>query len=258
MNFDNTPADPVGLLASSWAPVRVAVTPWDANPLAVANGSTVDGVVLATGDRFVVVGERDDAGIYTVGASSSARAVDANEAGEFVPHRRVRVLEGSADNIGTWVLRTTEPVVLGTTNLVFSFLAAFDEEIPAQGFDNTPAVPVSTASATTIYYGTAEYSAINEAQAKSELLSRTQATATGTFTCLGLGYKYLAVPAAMPAPSMIRDHATGFAMPLAAADDGYTQTTSGLTHRSLSIDGVGYRLYRSANQLNSDITLETA
>lgn len=258
MNFDNTPAEPVGLLAAAWAPVRVAVTPWNTLPGSVANGSVVDGVTLATGDRFVVVGEREDAGIYVVGASSSARATDADTAGEFVAPRRVRVLEGSADNVGAWVFRTAGPIVLGTTPLVFSFLGAYDEELPAMSYDNTPAVPISTASATTIYYGTSDLPTLTEGQAKSELLSRTQTSPAGTFVCLGLGRKYLAVPSSMSAPVAIRDQATGFAVPLAGADDGYTQTTSGLTHRSLSIDGVGYRLYRSANIINSDITLEIA
>jgi len=244
--------------SARWAPVRIAITHWSTDPTTVANGQNHDGVVLATGDRFVVVGERADAGVYTVGPSSSARADDANHAAEFASGRVVRVLEGSADNRGLWAVRVPDPFVLGTTPLIIGFLIAEERDLVGLTFSNAPAVPISVASATTIYYGTAEYSAINEAQAKSELLSRMQATATGTFVCLGLGYKYLAVPAAMPAPSVIRDHATGFAMPLAAADDGYTQTTSGLTHRSLSIDGVGYRLYRSANQLNSDITLETA
>lgn len=127
-------------VSAKWGAVRVALTSFATNPLSIANGTVLDGVTLSTGDRFVCVGERVDAGVYTVGASASVRSDDANEAGEFANRRAVDVMEGNASNRGTWVLLAPDSVTLGTTVLTISYLIVEGIEIP------TPSVTDSGAT----------------------------------------------------------------------------------------------------------------
>lgn len=136
-DFDNTAASPASIDVAAWASVRVALTSGVTDPLTIANGSVVDGVTLATSNRFVCVGTRADAGIYVVGASASTRATDANEAGEFVAPRLVRVTSGTYDNVGQWVHKTSGAITLGTTPLTFSKNIAFSEDLPGSTFSNT-------------------------------------------------------------------------------------------------------------------------
>jgi hypothetical protein len=137
MPWDNTAPVLAPIQSGLWASVRFALTSGVTDPLTIANGATVDGLTVATGNRFVCVGTRADAGIYVVGASASTRATDANEAAEFVAHRAVDVTAGSADNIGRWVHKTTAAITLGTTDLTFSKLTAEDETLLSGSFDNT-------------------------------------------------------------------------------------------------------------------------
>lgn len=287
-DFDNTAPEAVPFASVRWAACRVALTAGGTNPTTIANGSTVDGVTLATNDRFVCVGTRADAGIYVVGASNSARAADANTADEFVSPRSVRVTEGTSDNVGTWLHITSGAITLGSTALTFSKSIAQPETIPsstfsntaptaaniagtsfdntgasassiaASGWNNTGATAPSTGSSTTVYFGRSANATLTEAQAKSDLSTTTRTAAAGTYVCGATGYKYLGIPAAMTAPTTIKDNSTGYGIPLAGSGDGFGQTTNGLSHASVEIDGVSYRLYRSANQLGSEITLLVA
>lgn len=273
MTFDDTPAEAAQIPSGYWAPVRAALTSGATNPTTIANGSTVGGVALATGDRFVCVGTRADAGIYTVGASNSSRSSDANSSEEFTAPKRVRVTEGIQDNLGVWVFTTTGSISLGVTEITFSFLSAEEEDLPSGEFDNTaaaevvlsgmvfdnsPAVAPSTGSSTTIYYGSSPRTSLTEGQAKSELVAITQATAAGNFLCGVNGYKYLAIPSNMASPVSIRDLATGFSVPLAGTPDGYSQVSSGLNYASLVIDGVTYRVHRSASPVVAEITIQVS
>jgi hypothetical protein len=111
-------------VSAKWGAVRVALTAGGTDPLTIANGAVLDGLTLSTGDRFVCVGARADAGVYTVGASASVRSDDANEASEFVNGRSVNVTGGSLGNRGTWVLLAPSSVTLGSTVLTISYLTA--------------------------------------------------------------------------------------------------------------------------------------
>lgn len=255
-NFDNTPPVVAPLYLGAWSPVRVALTSGVTNPVTIANGSVVDGVALATGDRFVCVGARTDAGIYTVGASSSARASDANEPLEFFAGRRVQVLLGNSFNVGVWILLTEGLVDLGVTTLTISYLSAEAIDMPSTGFTGSPATPTSTARSTTIYYGSSANATLTEGQAKSDLFNTIRSSVVGNYACPASAYKYLAVPASMDAPSGIRDFSSGMAVMLAGSGDGYGNATNNLQHASLTIDGVVYRVYRSANQLGAALTLQ--
>lgn len=102
--------------------VRVATTQNGDLATAFANGQTVDGVVLATGDRILIKDQTNGAenGIYIVNASGApTRATDANSSAHMVPGLMVYVREGTINGKGTWKLTTTGTITLGTTPLTF-------------------------------------------------------------------------------------------------------------------------------------------
>lgn len=99
-------------------PVRVATT---AN-VALATGTllTIDGVVLAAGDRVLVKAQTAGAenGIYIASAGAWTRAADADSAGDL-EGAAVFVNEGAAAGDTGWVMTTNPPITLGTTALTF-------------------------------------------------------------------------------------------------------------------------------------------
>lgn len=106
-----------------WKPsVRVVATSNGTLASAYANGSVVDGVTLATGDRIALVGQTtgSENGIYTVNASGApTRALDADTSAEVTAGMAFFVEEGTTNDNTGWVLTTNGSVVLGTTALTF-------------------------------------------------------------------------------------------------------------------------------------------
>jgi hypothetical protein len=95
--------------------------------------ATVDGVSLVTGDR-VLVSANDpgsENGIYevqTVGAGSTGtwiRASDGNTTGELQAGLIIMVTEGDTYKDTQWKLTTNNPIIIGTTPLVFEQNSAF-------------------------------------------------------------------------------------------------------------------------------------
>lgn len=104
--------------------VRVATTANGTLSTAFANGSTIDGITLATGDRILLKNQttQSDNGIYVVNASGApTRAADADN----TPGIEVRtgmmcfVTEGTANGGTQWVLTTPGTITIGSSNLVF-------------------------------------------------------------------------------------------------------------------------------------------
>jgi hypothetical protein len=122
---------------------RVATTQNGDLATAFANGQTVDGIVLSTGDRILIKDQTSGAenGIYIVNASGApSRAIDANTAAHMVPGLMVYVREGAVNGKGTWKLTTTGTITLGTTPLTFENELASHKAESAQliqdlGFD---------------------------------------------------------------------------------------------------------------------------
>lgn len=115
---------------------KVATTQNGDLATAYANGQTVDGIVLATGDRILIKDQTNGAenGIYTVNASGApTRAADANTAAHMVAGLKIYVREGTVNAKGTWRLTTTGTITLGTTPLTF------ENKIAAHLADNTTA-----------------------------------------------------------------------------------------------------------------------
>ncbi|MFG3170540.1 hypothetical protein [Streptomyces sp. NPDC048200] len=97
-------------------PVRVATTTNGTLASAFANGQTVDGVTLSTGDRILLKDQSTggDNGIYVVAASGApTRATDADTATELYG-ATVVVLQGTANADRTYT-QTVDSITLGTT-----------------------------------------------------------------------------------------------------------------------------------------------
>lgn len=102
--------------------VRVATTANGTLATAFANGQTVDGVVLATGDRVLLKDQTTsaDRGIYTVNASGApTRATDWDASADLAKGAYVFVEEGTANADSGWVLTTDGVIVVGTTAIAF-------------------------------------------------------------------------------------------------------------------------------------------
>ena len=103
--------------------VRVASTVNIAVASALTNTSTIDGVVVATGDRVLLKNQTAGAenGIYVVVASGAAsRSTDANTSAKVTSGMYVFVSEGTVSADMGYVLTTNDAITLGTTSLSFT------------------------------------------------------------------------------------------------------------------------------------------
>ena len=106
--------------------VRVATTANGTLASSFANGQTVDGVTLATGDRILIKNQStgSENGIYTVNASGApTRATDADTQTDIL-QAAMFVQEGTTNADTAWVLSTNAPITVGTTALVFTQFGA--------------------------------------------------------------------------------------------------------------------------------------
>lgn len=105
------------------ASVRVATTAAGTLATSFANGQTVDGKTLVTGDRILIKNQAtgSENGIYIVAVSGApTRATDADTSAKVTSGMFTFVEEGTT-NAGTgWVLTTANPITLNTTSLTFS------------------------------------------------------------------------------------------------------------------------------------------
>ena len=105
--------------------VRAATTVNGALATAYENGDTIDGVVLATGDRILLKDQTtgSENGIYTVNATGApTRAVDFDDDDEVSAGAQVYVEEGTANAKKVFHLVTTGSILIGTTVLTFEDL----------------------------------------------------------------------------------------------------------------------------------------
>lgn len=106
----------------SWKdPVRVATTAAGTLATDFDNGSTIDGVVIATNDRILIKNQAAPAenGIYIVNASGApTRAADAN-LDEELQGAAVFVESGTTQADTAWVQTEDSPITVGTDPIVF-------------------------------------------------------------------------------------------------------------------------------------------
>lgn len=103
--------------------VRVATTAALTLSTDLEDGDTVDGVVLATGDRVLVKNQStgSENGIYVVNASGApTRATDADSDAEVTPGMFTFVEEGDDNADSGWVLTNDGSITVGTTALTFA------------------------------------------------------------------------------------------------------------------------------------------
>ena len=103
--------------------VRAATTAPVLLASGLENGDTVDGVVLATGDRVLVKDQSSGSenGIYVVQASGAAvRAEDFDSSAEVTAGAFTFVEEGTINGDTGFVLTTNDTITLGTTALTFT------------------------------------------------------------------------------------------------------------------------------------------
>lgn len=102
--------------------VRVATTANGTLATAFANGQTVDGVVLATGDRILIKNQttQTENGLYLVNASGAPTRVGDADAGTELAGAAVFVQAGTVNSDTGWIQTTNAPITIGTTNVVFS------------------------------------------------------------------------------------------------------------------------------------------
>jgi hypothetical protein len=127
--------------AIDWkASVRVATTAAGTLATDYENGDTIDGVVLATGNRILIKNQvaGEDNGIYVVQASGApVRSTDADVNAEVTSGLSVFVNEGTANADSGWVLITEDPITLGTTSLSFTQFTGLGQITAGTGLTKT-------------------------------------------------------------------------------------------------------------------------
>jgi hypothetical protein len=90
--------------------------------IATGGTMTIQGVVLAAGDRVLLTAQTSGSenGIYVVATGAWTRAGDADTAAEVTSALAVPVAEGDTANRALWLLTTPDPIVLDTTALTFA------------------------------------------------------------------------------------------------------------------------------------------
>lgn len=98
---------------------RVATT---ANLAALSGLLTIDGVTLNAGDRVLVKSQSTGSqnGIYVAASGAWTRATDADSGAELSSGALIPVTEGTTNGDILWILSTNDPIVIGTTTLVFA------------------------------------------------------------------------------------------------------------------------------------------
>ena len=132
--------------------VRAGTTVNGALATAYANGQTIDGVVLATGNRILLKNQttQTENGIYTVNsAGAPTRATDADAAGEM-EQATVFIQEGTTLADTAWVCTTAAPITIGSTSLTFVQFGAGTAITAGAGLTGTTTFDVVAGDATIV------------------------------------------------------------------------------------------------------------
>lgn len=134
--------------------VRVATTGAGTLATSFENGDTIDGVVLATGNRILIKDQAtaSENGIYTVNASGApTRATDADASSEVTGGLTVWVNEGTTNADTAWTLTTNDAITLGSTNLTFTQTSGLGQITAGAGLTKTGnTLDIATAASTRI------------------------------------------------------------------------------------------------------------
>ena len=120
--------------------VRTASTANVTLSTGVANGSTMDGVTLATGDRVLLKNQStaSENGIYTVNASGApTRATDFDADSEVSGGSFTFVEEGTSNSDSGWVVTNNGSITVGTTSLAFAQFSGAGQITAGDGLTKT-------------------------------------------------------------------------------------------------------------------------
>ena len=120
--------------------VRAASTANGTLASAFANGQTLDGVTLATGDRILLKHQStaSENGVYTVNASGApTRATDYDSTAEVTTGAFTFVEEGTVNQSTGWTLTTTGTITLGSTSLSYTQFSGAGLITPGDGLDKS-------------------------------------------------------------------------------------------------------------------------
>jgi hypothetical protein len=161
---------------------------------ALENGDTLDGVVLATGDRILVKNQTTQSqnGIYVVAASGApSRALDFDTAAEVDSGDFVFIYAGTA-NAGTGWVQTNRPATIGTDAIVFSqfsgagtFLAGNGLTLTGNSFSINTTITADLSTAQTLTNKSISGSANTLTNIPNNALSNSAITINGTSVSLG-------------------------------------------------------------------------
>ena len=136
----------------SWKqPVRVATTANGALATAYANGQSIDGVSLVTGDRILIKNQttQSENGIYVAAASGApTRATDADSSGEL-QSATVYVVAGTT-NADKSFSQTTDNPTVGSSNIVFAQVGGGLTYVAGNGLTESPAQTFNVGAGTGI------------------------------------------------------------------------------------------------------------
>jgi len=122
------------------ASVRAATTVTGTLATDFANGSVIDGVTLATGNRILIKNQSTGSqnGIYVVNATGApTRSTDADVAAEITASFAVFVEEGTTNADSGWTLTNDGSVTVGTTALVFTQFTGLGQVTAGAGLTKT-------------------------------------------------------------------------------------------------------------------------
>ena len=143
--------DQMETVGFSWKmPVRVATTAAGTLASSFESGDTVDGVVLAAGDRILIKNQAAgaDNGIYVVGITGAPTRATDFDTDEEAEGAACFVSEGTANGNAVYVCTTNAPVELGVTTLVFAQVSS-SAALIVQEDDSTVDAAVTTLDFTT-------------------------------------------------------------------------------------------------------------
>jgi hypothetical protein len=137
----------------SWKqPVRVATTANGTMASAFQNGATIDGVVLATGDRILIKNQttQTENGIYTVNASGAPTRATDNDSTAEMQSATVYVVAGTV-NQNLSFTQTTDNVVIGSGNVVWAQVGTGGSVyVAGAGLTESPALTFNVGAGTGI------------------------------------------------------------------------------------------------------------
>ena len=132
-SYVDTAISNLNSLFDSKGSVRVATTTNGTLATAFANGQTIDGVTLATGNRILLKNQstQSENGIYTVNASGAPTRVTDMDVWSEVPGAFVVVEEGSTNADTIWLCTANQGGTINSTAITF-------QQIPTTaGLSNT-------------------------------------------------------------------------------------------------------------------------